>query len=414
MRHLRTTLAALLLAALFAACEEKETAVGIDLVDPDTFYRGTTHTLYPDAAFSKVEDTLRTDITSEGILGNLTDPVYGRTSAILYTQIALPSNAASIDFNEAQVDSVVLSLTKKNLFPDTAATYHLRLEVRLLDEAVETDSVYYSTSQLAVSADAPLFDQYIDVSYTDTVVHLTLDNHIKDVLRTSATSSEFVQHTKGLRIRVSDGEGMMSIDFSDVRTCLTAYYHNIASGDTLRNHYTFLIGYGAKHFMQFTHDYSGTPLAAGGNIDGTGRLYLEALGGHAVHLSFDTAIRAFAGQHPRAVIHYAELLLPLAPEASTFTPGVVMAMTQGSNSPWVGIADLAETITIRGYDGTYDPDLNRFRIRLPRHVQQMHRQGNDPGMLLVLDARRSSAYNTVFNGIADTATAPKIVFVYSE
>lgn len=418
----RKTIHALLatLALLGAAsCTDEETDLGIGLVDGDTFYSGTVATLYPDGAWSEIEDSLRTDNSDYGIIGNLEDPIYGKATSVLYTQIALPTDAGSINFSDESmvIDSVVLSLVKERLYPDTAGVYNLRFEVRQLAEPLLSDSDYYSTSELPVDNSTLFFDSTLTVGITDTTIMLPLNESIHEVLRTTATADEFIRHTKGLRIRITEGTGMMSINFSARKTCLTAYYHYVrresdGQTDTIKGNYVFLMGSGTTRFTRFTHDYAGTQVGAD-SVEGNSRLYLESMGGYATRLSFDRDIRRFHAEHPSATIHYAELRLPLASEASDMKPDMIVASTQDASGKWIGIADWI-SFTLSGYDGTYSTDDNHFRIRMPRHVQQMLRQGSDSGLMLQLDSRRSSACNTVINGIADTAIAPKIVFVYSE
>lgn len=408
-----TTLAAVVLLAVgVGACTDEESDLGIGLVDPSTFFEGEHFTLYPDAAWSKIEDTLRTSNYSAGVVGTLDDPVFGRVSSVIYTQIALPSNASSINFDEVVIDSVVLTLEKSQLYPDTAATYNLRFEVRQLAEVLSSDSVYYSTSELPVDESTLFFDSVLSVGPYDTLVRMKLDGSIRQVLSTTASAEGFIEHTKGLRIKVTDGVGMMGVNFASAKTCLTAYYHYGTAGSS--GSYTFLMGAGASHFTQFVHNYSGTAVAGADSVGGANRLYLEALGGFAVHIGFDRDIKAFHAAHPTAVVQYAELLLPLAPEANSMTPDLILAMTPNALVGWAGVADLTEAYTIAGYDGTYDSDNNRYRLRIPRHVQQGLRNNADAGMLLLLEARRHVALSTVFYGIADTATSPKIRIIYSE
>lgn len=407
--------AALMTSALWA-CNDKESALGIDLVDTSTLYNGKCDTLYADNAWSEQEDSLLTTNYSFGIIGNYTDPIFGKVSSTLYTQIALPSNATGISLSDDLViDSVVLTLTKYQVFPDTGKTYNFHFEVKQLAEALKSDSQYYSHNVLPVDNSALFFDNNIAVKYTDTVISLKLNSKIHDVLHRTATAEEFVEQTKGLRVRLTSAgeEGMISIDFSAATTCLKAYYHYTYGSDTSNASYTFLMGAGTSHFTHFEHNYNGTLFASGNAIPGTVRLYLEPLGGQQVRLNFNNALKAFHTAHPFAVIHHAELIMPVAPESSNNLPDQVLVLGHNDNGGDDYINDLIDTYTLRGYDGAYHEDGSYYRMRVTQHVQGLLRKGSDPGMLLLLNSRRHAAQRVIFNGTT-TSNRPRIVFIYSE
>lgn len=421
---------ALLLTAALTACEDEESSLGIALVDPSTLYEGLTCTLYPDAAWSKPEDSLQTSNYSLGIIGNLDDPVFGKWGAVLYSQIALPTSSNSINFDSVIIDSVVLTLTKYRLYPDQPFSQapprfsrplrsggcNFHFEVKQLADSMDSKKKYYSTDELPVDESTLFFDGVVNVKSYDTVVRLLLDSSFNQVLCNSATAEEFVRNTKGLRIRIKEDSdnGMLSIDFSSVNTCITAYTHYLRSnGDTLYSNYPFQLGTGASHFTHFTHDYSGTALAGLDSVNGNEKLYVEPLGGMYTQLAFDRDLQAFHRDHPHAVVHYAELRLPVASEVKQNVPERIMAMSRDANDSLVYIDDAIDLYTI-GYDGTYHEEQGYFRMRVTQHLQGLLREGQDRGLMLLLDARRHTAVGTVINGIGDTATSPRITFVYSE
>ena len=407
-----------LAALLFASCEDEESSLGIDLVDSTTFYHGSQYTLYADQAWTEYEDSLLSSNYSYGILGNYHDATFGKVSSILYTQIALPTNTTDISFEEGMIiDSVVLSFAKTQVFPDTTRSYTFHFEVMQLAEAVLSDTSYYSYQSLPVS-NVKLFDAPVSVSYGDTVISLRLDTAVNSILRRTATAEEFIEATKGLRIRIKEGsdEGMVGIDFSSTQTCLRAHYHYIYNNDTTVGYYTFLMGAGTAHFTQFIHDYSGTIFASHATVPGTYRLYLEPFGGQRVRLNFDRDLKAFHQAHPWAVIHHAELILPVAPEDDGIMPDQILTLATDEAGTDNYIDDLLDIYTLKGYDGTYNAQKKHYRMRITQHLQGLLRQGTDRGNLLLLNSRRHAAPRAILygNGIADTTQRPRIVFIYSE
>lgn len=414
-RVARVILALAIIGGLFS-CEDEESALGIDLVDPSTLYYGITDTLYADQAWSQLEDSLLTSNYSFGVIGALEDAVFGKTTATLFAQVALPAETRMLDFSAVEVDSVVLTLAKYSLHPDTAATYRFRFEVKQLAQAVETDKRYYSTDELPVDESTLFYDEYVQVGYGDSVVRLVLDRSVLPILTQVAETDSFASTVKGLRIRIGEGSdnGMLGIDFTSTATCITAYYHYTYEGDLRTGEYVFMMGTGASHFTQFTHDYAGTRFAANDSIDGGDRLYLEPLGGHTVHLRFDSALRAFHVAHPNAAIHHAELIMPVASESGANVPERLLLLNKVTSDSLVYINDLLDLYTLQGFDGYYHADQKYFRMRVTQHLQGLLRKGSDNGMVVLIDARRHTTAQAIFNGRANETAAPRIVFVYSE
>lgn len=412
MKKILLSAATLLLLAA-TACSEKESEIGLGLTDSTTLYNGKTATLYADNAYSLRDDSLLTSNYSYGIIGNYTDPLFGHVSSTLYSQIGLASGMSSINFDEVSIDSVVLTLVKDALFPDTHGTYNFHFRVQQLSEQLLSDTAYYSTDALPVNTSATFFDQTVTVGSADTVVRLHLGANINSLLSQTGESEEFIANTKGLCISmVDDGdEGMLSINFASALTCLTAYYHY--GDDTIPYNYEFLVGAGVAHFTHFEHDYTGTIFDGLDSLDGSQRLYLEPLAGFNARVNFNSQLQAFHEAHPMAVIHHAELLLPTDATAPADKPGQLVVLAVRDDNTQGYIADYADSYTYHGFDGTYDNARNLYRIRITQHLQTLLRAGHDNGLTVLLDARRSSALRTVLAG-PSSAQPLKIEFVYTE
>lgn len=416
MKKLKTIFFFAAVALTMTSCMDEESALGISLADTSMLYHGKTDTLYADNAWTEREDSLLTSNYSFGILGNYTDPTFGKVSSVLYTQIALPANANNISFSDDLViDSVVLTLTKNEIFPDTAGVYNFHFEVMQLAEALVSDTMFYATNSLPVNESAVFFNGNVTVTNADSLISLKLNSTINPVIHRTATAEEFIAQTKGLRIRLTSAgdEGLIGIDFSMATTCLRTYYHYASSDTTNSGFYTFLMGAGTSHFTHFEHDYSGTLFASGDKIPGTVRLYLEPMAGHQIRMSFNRDLQAFHAAHPWAVIHHAELIMPVAPESPTLWPDQILTLGHMEDSTDFYINDLTDLYTLSGYDGSHHEEGNYYRMRVTQHLQTLLRQGKDPGLLLLLNSRRHSAQRAIFNGIG-TTNRPRIVFVYSE
>ena len=414
MKKLLFPVACLLLIAV-VGCTDEESGLGMNLVDGNTLYNGQQATLTANSALSIREDSLTTTNFSFGCIGNYQDATFGRVSATLYTQIALDEHTGSINMAENIIDSVVLTLVKDHTYPDSTATYNFHFEVMHLAEPLLTDTVYYSCDTLAVDPTAKYFDQTVTVAPTDSVVRLKLDNSISTILNQTGSAEDFITATKGLRIRITDAgdDGMLGINFKATNTCITVY-HRYSADDAVDATYPFLLGNGTSHFIHFEHDYTSSVTGGADSIDGTAALYIEPLAGYNLLISFDSAVRAFVAAHPTAVLHHAELLLPVTSPTTPSLPDRILAVAKRDSANDVYTDDLMMDITsMARFDGTYDASRNCYRLRVTQHLQGLLRAGVDHGTLLVLNSRRSSAARAIINGLSAT-DHPRIEFIYTE
>ncbi len=414
MKKLLFPVACLLLIAV-VGCTDEESGLGMNLVDGNTLYNGQQATLTANSALSIREDSLTTTNFSFGCIGNYQDATFGRVSATLYTQIALDEHTGSINMAENIIDSVVLTLVKDHTYPDSTATYNFHFEVMHLAEPLLTDTVYYSCDTLAVDPTAKYFDQTVTVAPTDSVVRLKLDNSISTILNQTGSAEDFITATKGLRIRITDAgdDGMLGINFKATNTCITVY-HRYSADDTVDATYPFLLGNGTSHFIHFEHNYTSSVTGGADSIDGTAALYIEPLAGYNLLISFDSAVRAFVAAHPTAVLHHAELLLPVTSPTTPSLPDRILAVAKRDSANDVYTDDLMMDITsMARFDGTYDASRNCYRLRVTQHLQGLLRAGVDHGTLLVLNSRRSSAARAIINGLSAT-DHPRIEFIYTE
>ena len=144
--------AALLSALLPCGCSDENTDLGSSLVDPATLYNGKTDTLYASAAYSRIDEPLKTSSYSFGVVGNYSDATFGSVSSVLYTQVALKQASTSINIEEMTIDSVELCLVNDGLYPDSTATYNFHFEVMRLAEAIVSDSDYYSNNATSTAS----------------------------------------------------------------------------------------------------------------------------------------------------------------------------------------------------------------------------------------------------------------------
>jgi len=408
----------LLLLLMPCACTEDETDLGMSLQDPFTLYQGTRDTI-PLTAYTILDDSLSTVGYAAGVFGDYSDDNFGKMQAILYSQIAAPVNGVRIT-DSVIIDSVVMTLAIDTVYPimpdSTPRTLHVI--INQLAQTLKTDSSFVSTKQLEES-DLCFFDD--DVTYYADSLRLRMNENIYSVLRQDCSYDDFFSFSKGIAIKLADNsQTVLTMDLAAASTRLTMFYHTIDVDSTLQ--FVFTINSGAEHSMYYAHDYTGTPLAPFAtnrkdSISGTQKLYLEPLGGTRVRINFQAFLDQFREDHPQAVVHYAELVLPVNTSVSdTSTPVRILALKNSADSSSVYVTDanvLTNNYTYAGFDGYYNREKHQYRLRVTRHLQELLRSGKDYGTELIIDARRSSAFRTVINGTA-VENPIRIDFVYSE
>lgn len=413
--------------ALFAACDEKESDLGIDLQDPATLYDGICDTAYG-TAYTVFDTSLLTSGQASALVGCYSDPVFGHSEGIIFTQITTASDA-SVAFDQySLIDSVVLTLALSNIYPDAQGSKSLRdlhFEVYQLAESPMRDTAYYADDELPIT-NTCFFDDVVRVAESDSMVAaMRFNSNFLPFLnnRSYDNSADFVEQVKGIRIRlVNDGTPLMAtVNLAASATKLTVYYRYVNSEDTISRTYDFVVSSSAPHFNQYKNTYFGSLATFNTNtadsLDGSRYLYLSPMGGTNIKVNFNAFVSQFRSQHPYAVIHYAELLLPVADISPADKPDLIAAFKCFSDGAVASIPDMYDTYTHSGYDGKYDSDKGYYRLRITQHFQKIVKSGMDLGTLLVLNGRRSSALRTVINGSDLTATSGnpiRIEFVYSE
>ena len=397
------------------ACNEKESDLGLNLQDPSTRFDGIRDTAYV-TAYTVFDDSLRTSGIASTILGRYNSPVYGSTEAIYYTQIGLPSDGGiSIDDN-FNIDSIVMYLRIESFHPfseDSSKHYNLNFEIHQLQDQLIDTNQYYSDTAFSVS-NVVLYDEECSYSERDTVLKFKLNENSYSLFKTANNQDEFQKNLKGFRIRLKENstdDAMVVINLAAVSSKVRMYWRY---GDAPKQFtYDFVCGQKVGHYSQFIHDYSSTPLRRFENnkldtIKEDPLLYLTPMGGTNLYLRIDDFIKQFYEEHKSAVIHYAELLLPVEEFPDEGEPDKLVAYRY-SSAGYVGpIADLLDKDLMAGFDGTYDKERKCYRLRISRHVQQLLRTQVDYGTLIVLNSRRSSARSVVFK------KPVRIEFIYTE
>ncbi len=414
---------------LFTACNPEDTDFGRDLTDPSAWYNGTLCDTLSIEAYTCREDSMTTSNYLNGVIGMLQNSVFGKTEATMFTQAAL-STTGGISFERDVVDSVVLSLAITDYFStdlkDSNYVYSARMKVVPLADPMYVDSTYYACSDVQCLR-MVYFDSFMRISKKDTVVRMKLNPSIMSIFQNKsyANNEDFQTALRGFKISLepegADADNMMMyFNYAAAATGLTVHFHS--DNDTVPLKYSFVFsGTSAAHFNGYRHTYTSAPLSAfeanvNDSVAGTQKLYLQPLGGTFVKMRFPT-LKQWSEQHPNAVIHHAQLILPVDASSDAIGENAqrVLCYKYVENGKVSLIPDMMDALLSGGFDGGYNSDKRQYRMRISRQIQQVVSGAPDYGLALYIDARRTSAKQTILCG-TDKALPNhvKLEIIYSE
>ncbi|MCF0211870.1 MAG: DUF4270 family protein [Bacteroidales bacterium] len=418
MKRLLLPLIALL---CMTSCIKEDNGIGLGLQDPSTLYNGQTE-VWNCQAYTVRDDSLNTTNYAQGLLGHYADATFGSAEAVVFTQVAYPAEGA-LNFSATPIDSCVLSLSLSNPFPKAVAVsdqVQIHFEVvRLAEDIITKDDdgtshTYYSFDSIKVNRNEVLFNGVVTMHNGDTAVRMPLNNTFKSLLegRDFADNDALISALHGIRIRILGSEDMMfTINFDAAQSGIFVY--RTYEGDPLMD--ALSIGAAGTHFNQYILQHSATLSAidGGDSLSGTQRLYLEPMGGTRIKIDLDAELQRFRAQHPLAVVHYAELQLPVAEGSDNDHPESLLMMKRVNDTLTTLAPDMADPISSSSLDYTYNRNTNAYHLRATQHIQRLLRQGSDHGTYVLINSRRASARRAIING-TQAAVPTRLVIVYTE
>ncbi len=291
----------LIISIIIFACQKDPSEIGLNIQPPnssiDAFFTDTI-TL---TGHSELVDSLRTNNTSLSLLGSYYDPIFGTTTANLYTQFLISSTG--VDFGEnPELDSLVVFFNYSGFYGDITTPQTIR--VYELKDSLRIDSAYYSNQSKShyetLLAEKTFLPKPYDSVMLDTVKYapflrinlsdLTddLGNKLLNPVDTSSYDSytEFLKFFRGLYFEAEQVSSSGSIMYFDLRTSFSEmilYYHN-DENDSLG--YFFPINDYCARFHSFNHyDYEDASqefkdqVLNKDTLLGKNSLYLQSLGG---------------------------------------------------------------------------------------------------------------------------------------
>ena len=435
MKRLLHCTLVLLTCIFLSSCNNQTSPIGLDLLDNlvDSEFMDTVTV----EAYSVLEDTINTTNTSANILGHLSDPVFGTSSAGIYTQLELSGSAVNFGDNPT-IDSVVLTLQLSSYYGDTTSRVDIR--VHELTESLDDEAQYFQTSTAtyspttlnnstngytiqpgtAIVIDTGMYSAHLRIRLTQQFGQYLL-NHQDDL------NNNLKDFLKGLYIEAVGHTGscgyMLITNMTSALTGVTLYYHNQTDQN---QRYTLYCTDKCVRFTHIDHDYNASINAdfvqeVLQNQQNLGRkvLFVEGGGGVKTRITFPHLEKTFEQYNQRVTIHRAELIITnVDPQELYLTPPSNLTI-QGIGKSDNSIRFLPDDdyyTSASYYGGTYNASTHEYRFRITNYVQQLILQQGDWSNSINLIVRGSAVrpHRLVFDGTDNSSpTRLRLEIAYS-
>ncbi len=382
-------------------------------------------------AFTLNEDSIRTDKTSLNLLGNYNDPIFGRSSASIYTQVRISSN--NVDFGPSPVvDSLVLTLAYNGYY---GKLRKLNIKVFEILEDFYKDTAYYSNKVLNTD-NTPLANLSVVPEPADSLtingeklaphLRIKLSNTLAQKFLNESTTANlsdnyhFTQFFKGIYITSSfvNTEGaILYFDLLSALSQMTLYYKN-DNNDSLK--FDFVINDYCARFNSFNHfNYNDAVPAlkqqiGGDTILGDSLLYLQAMSGLKVKIILPDYKNFFADG--KTVLNKAELIIPVEddPTVTNYSLPPKLALVRITEEGEIAyIIDQYEGES--HFRGIYDEDKKQYTFTITRHLQNVLLDKiKDNGFYLMVSGAGVNAGRACLKGTQRNDAKLKLKLTYTK
>ncbi len=385
------------------SCTKEPDLIGLDLLPAGDFLNIDYIDTSSIVAYSVREDSLRTDELSLNLLGSISDPVFGTTTASIYTQYRLSKN--NITFGEnAVADSMILTLAYKGIYGDSLSSKTIR--VYEMADSINYDSSYYSTRTIPVLPELIGEATFVpNLSEADSVDGNYIPPHMRILLspafankiitadiNTLKDNESFQKVFMGLYITseqaTTPGTGsILYFNLLDAVSRLKLYYHNSTDTSSI----DFPIGSSVARFNHYEHyNYAGADPSLleqlGDSSANSQHLYVQSMAGTKIKLRIPH-LKALAEQKHIAV-NEALLVFSVEDTSGVYeVPAQIAIKKLDADGNYTALPDENEGSSF--LDGK-SRSGKEYRFRITRYVQNRLLNPDDPDYGLMLFAAGSS------------------------
>lgn len=397
----------LIAAVLFLASCKKESPIGEDIQpgsDLIDLQASDTLSLF---SYTVKEDSLRSDESGIVQIGDINDPVFGRTTAGVFSQFVIPNSLQNINFGTAPVlDSCALNLRYDyEYFGDTATS--MNFNVYQVTQDMYYDSTYYSnrtmecyptySSRISVGDTLmqmmhPRSQTIIGNDTTVPVLRIPIKYSFAQQIFSQgggtnlASTANFLQYMKGLYITATaNGTGsLLRFNLKDTSTKFIFYYHN--SSDTTT--FSFVVNSTTAYFSHFEHDYSSATAHLQDQLNNPGQnpydeVYVSGAAGVKTKITFPY-LDNLKNLGYNIAINKAELIFKADPGSDPGTFPInkqLYVVSIDSAGTQILLPDMFESSSYFG--GSANTTTNEYHINIARYFQELM-EGTKPNNGLYL------------------------------
>jgi hypothetical protein len=421
---------------LISSCEEEPDLIGLNLQPQNEILSLSFSDTSSIIAYSVIDDSMRTDNYLYNLLGSYNDPVFGSTSASIFTQVRLSDNNVSFG-NTPSFDSLILFMpyTGSYVYNNiTEKPYPINVKVYEVAEKMSFDSTYYSYSNLSYKPTELANVTFVPKPKDSTVfngskfppllilkLNNVLGNKLLSALPSDLTDNDaFTKFLNGIYIKTmplsttnTNKGSILYFNLLNSQLSNLVLYYKKTPTDTVSSKYVFVINDKCTKYTHFNHYGYGSAnidfknqLGIGVQADtnlGKQKLYLQSMGGVKVKLKFPY-LRNWI-KDKKIIINEATIIIKNADIDDKNAPPALLAMLKRIAS---GKTELLPDYDIEGssfYDGVYNSTSKEYRIRITRYFQNMlNTTDTDFGLYLLVDSRRTSGNRLVFTGTDKSLT----------
>ena len=414
------------------SCKKEPDLIGLDLLSSGELLNVNFTDTSTVLAYTQREDSVRTDELSINLLGSINDPVFGTTTASIYTQYRLSKNSVTFGANPV-ADSVVLTLRYRGIYGDSL--YPNTIRIYEMADTMDIEAVYYSINtiptlptQIGEATFIPTLDESDTLNSSFLPVRVVLSSEFANKLITADTATlkdnvSFQKIFKGLYITsdqaMSPGTGsILYLDLIDAVTKVKLYYHNSEDTTSL----DFPIGTLSARFNNYNHfDYAGAdPLLLqqfnGDTTLGSQRLFIQAMAGSRVKLSIPYLKEIAANK--RIAVNEALLIFKVEDTTNTYNVPAQLALryisVDADNKPiYPSLPDENEGASY--FDGKAR-SYKEYRFRITRYVQDRLLNPDDPdsGLMMFVVGSSLIGNRAILKGTNVADGKVKLVIYYTE
>ncbi len=404
-------LAFILVSLLITGCKKGDESLGKDLLPGSSvILTRSYHEAGTIQSYTFTDEKIRVDRPLLNYIGSFNDPLFGRTDGGFAAQFRLVAHPGYDP--TATLDSLILRLTYKRIYGDTATVQTLR--VYELTGDLNSEAKYLSSFSLKSIASPisigsasfiPKFktgSTKVDTTtqYVRIPLDLSLGNQLlkMDSLK-MISNDEFLKYFKGLYVEAASvsRKGTL-IGLTPTGTGIGMYYHT-AKKDSL--FYSYNVTVNSADVAAFSHDYQRSLFATHLNqelIQDT-LAYLQPTGGTKVKINIPSLAKW--KDSTRYVINKASVTfyvdtLASDPRRYEMPPNIYLKFMDSTGTE---VFPKDSQLSTAYYGGIYDATTASYTFNITRHLEQiMKNEVEGTSFYLVHSNRNGSANRVVLKG----------------